>query len=198
MELTMVSHYINAFGYTTIFLILFCGIVGIPAPEESFLIILGMFIAKGQLLLYSSTIYACLGVIVGMLVAYALGRYAGVPFFSKYGKYVGLTEPKLKAAREKFHKHGKWTILFGLFIPGLRQISPYLAGISHYPFLLYVCFSVIGGIVWVLSFLLLGYFVGDQVHISIIVGGAILFFVVYVILQLRKKRSTRFKGSDHS
>ncbi|UZW65115.1 hypothetical protein OC195_12815 [Priestia flexa] len=46
MELTMVSHYINAFGYITIFLILFCGIVGIPAPEESFLIILGMFIAK--------------------------------------------------------------------------------------------------------------------------------------------------------
>jgi membrane-associated protein len=125
VDLTIISQYIHSYGYIVILLVLFCGIVGIPAPEESFLILLGMFIAKHQLNLYESSLFAFLGVITGMLTAYGLGRYAGTPFFDKYGKYVGLTKEKIEAASGSYHKYGIWTILFGLYIPGLRQISPY-------------------------------------------------------------------------
>ncbi|MEH7368884.1 DedA family protein [Priestia megaterium] len=195
MDLTIISQYIHSYGYIVILLVLFCGIVGIPAPEESFLILLGMFIAKHQLNLYESSLFAFLGVITGMLTAYGLGRYAGTPFFDKYGKYVGLTKEKIEAASGSYHKYGIWTILFGLYIPGLRQISPYMAGISRYPFLLYLLLSVVGSLVWVLSFLILGYYVGDRVHISYIIMGAVAFFVIYLLIK-RKRNRKRLERRD--
>ncbi|MED4042634.1 DedA family protein, partial [Priestia aryabhattai] len=115
--------------------------------------------------------------------------------FDKYGKYVGLTKEKIEAASGSYHKYGIWTILFGLYIPGLRQISPYMAGISRYPFLLYLLLSVVGSLVWVLSFLVLGYYVGDRIHISYIIMGAVAFFVIYLLIK-RKRNRKRLERRD--
>ncbi|TYR81705.1 DedA family protein [Priestia megaterium] len=198
MDVTIVSQYIKAFGSIVILIVLFCGIVGIPAPEESFLIVLGMFIAKHQLGLYESVIHAFLGVMLGMLVSYAIGRYVGMPFFYKYGKYIGLNEEKIQKANTSFHKYGVWTILFGLFIPGLRQITPYLAGMSRFPFLLYLFLSFIGSVIWLMTFLITGYFVGDRVQISYIIVVAVLILLIYLLVKRKRKAKKCLERRDGS
>ncbi|MFC3886155.1 DedA family protein [Bacillus songklensis] len=190
MDLQFISDYIRLFGPIVIFVILFCGIVGIPAPEESFLLLLGVLISKNQLSLDRSLLNAFLGTSVGMVVAYVAGYFIGAPFLYKYGKYIGFNEEKLRKAEKGFSKYGKWTILFGFFIPGLRQLSPYLAGISHYTFWLFLILSVSGSAIWTCTFLFLGYYVGgsiDVFYFPLVFGGG---FVLYVIWRKFGKRVT--------
>ena len=74
MNVDQITEYLLTYGYWIILLVLFCGIVGIPAPEETFLVFIGMLIAKHQLSFYGSIGSAFAGTLVGMLCAYFIGR----------------------------------------------------------------------------------------------------------------------------
>ena len=135
MSIETVLQYIDMYGYIIIFLFLFFGIVGIPAPEESLLFLIGILIVHHQLLFGWALLSAILGAYSGMLTAYICGKYIGFPFINKYGKYIGITIGRWRKAQNAYTKNIKKTIVFGFYIPGIRQISPYFAGISGTPFL---------------------------------------------------------------
>ncbi|UNL87082.1 DedA family protein [Priestia koreensis] len=194
MNLDVVSHYIQVFGYIVILVILFCGIVGIPAPEESFLVLLGIFVSKHQLHLTKSMLYAFGGVFLGMMVAYVIGYYVGTPFLYKYGKYIGFSKPRMQKAEKQFNKYGIWAIFFGFYIPGIRQLSPYFAGISRYPIGMYTIVSFIGGAVWTVVFILIGYYVGDKfevMYIGIGIGVLVVIYLIWKSIRRSKQQKQR-------
>ncbi|TCP19980.1 membrane protein DedA with SNARE-associated domain [Scopulibacillus darangshiensis] len=180
--------YLITYGYFAIFIFIFFGIVGIPSPEESFLLFVGIALSQGSLNLYISILIAFLGAFSGMLTSYFIGYYIGKPFIYKYGKYIGLTKKRWHKARLKFNKYAIWAVAFGYFIPGVRQINPYMAGVSRYRFFPYAISAAIGGAVWTATFVLLGYFLGNKIHkifsftplhIAIAAG---FFFLIFLII----------------
>ena len=96
--------YIAAYGYIAIFVFLFFGIVGIPAPEESLIIFVGIAISQGTLNFYSALIVAFLGVIVGMFTAYTVGYIIGKPILYKLGKFIGLNKKKVGQGNSNISK----------------------------------------------------------------------------------------------
>ncbi|MBM7644651.1 membrane protein DedA with SNARE-associated domain [Scopulibacillus daqui] len=185
--------FLITYGYFAIFFLLFFGITGIPSPEESFMVFIGIAISQNTLNLYSSLGCAFLGVFSGMITSYFIGKYIGKPFINKFGKYVGLTPERWEKAETKYKRHAAWTIAFGYFIPGIRQINPYLAGISRSSLITYIISSAIGGAVWVLTFIFLGYFLGNKIqqyltfkpqHLAIIAGIFLLIFAVATIIHI--------------
>ncbi len=176
-------------GYTVIFLSLFFGIVGIPAPEESLLFLVGMLICYGQLQLLLTILSSMIGVFSGMVVAYVLGRKVGEPILSRFGKYIGLNEENWARVSRGYSKNAFRTIVFGLYVPGLRQLSPYFAGMVKVPFLKYCFYAACGTILWTIPFILGGYYLGTAFHINPkytpYIG--IISFVLFIVYVLWRK-----------
>lgn len=149
MSMEAVEAYIVQYGYIVIFIALFFGIVGIPAPEESFLFLIGMMAASSQLHVATCSLAAVAGAGTGMVIAYLAGRFFGMALIRKFGKYIGLTEEKVAVFQGKFRKRAVWTVFLGFFLPGLRQASPYIAGMMKMEGKQFILITMIGAITWV-------------------------------------------------
>jgi membrane-associated protein len=194
MNIDTVLSYIEVYGYIIITLSLFFGIVGIPAPEESLLFLIGVLIVHHKLSFVPAVLCAILGAFFGMLTAYVLGKYVGYPFIKKYGKYIGITDERWENARNKYTKNVQKTILLGFYMPGIRQISPYFAGITKVLFREFFFFSLLGTLLWTVPFIVAGYYAGKVFNINpanVPYLGVVLLvaFLIYVLIQhFRKKK----------
>lgn len=193
MNIELLLSYIDLYGYLIIFVFLFFGIVGIPAPEESLLFLIGVLIAQHTLSFKLAVLCAFLGVFSGMLTAFVCGKYIGYPFINKYGKYVGITRERLGKVKGKYKKNIRKTLVFGFYMPGIRQISPYFAGIANVPFYMFFLFSLVGTLLWTIPFIVVGYYIAGTFNINpgYVLYVEILFlvlFLMYVLIKyLRKK-----------
>lgn len=118
-----------------------------------------------------------------------MGRFLGHPFVKKYGKYVGIHQANWERTRGLFHKYGKWFVLFGFYVPGVRQISPYMAGVIRFPFRLFLLLSSLGALLWIVPFTLLGIFLGGHLNIplaSIPLIGAALFLLFLAAVWIKQ------------
>ncbi|WPK13672.1 DedA family protein [Lysinibacillus louembei] len=183
---------LETYSYVLIIFSLFFGIVGIPAPEESLIFLVGLFVGYGRLNLALSIICSLSSVYIGLLTAYAVGRWLGYPFMKRFGKFIGLTERNLEIVSTGFQRNALRTVVFGIFIPGVRQLSPYVAGVSRLPFKRYTVYALIATIVWVIPFLIAGRILGSVFHIGPEVApymgiGIGVICIVYILWKRRKK-----------
>lgn len=181
------------YGYVIIFVSLFFGIVGIPAPEESLLVIIGMAAASHELSVGTSSFVAVFGSVVGMIVAYFLGRWIGLPVIQRFGHFVGFSEEKFHKVRTKYERRSRLTLTFGYYLPGVRQISPYVAGVSQLHFISFVLYATLGAILWTLPYLFFGYFIASRMEIPpiyITSVGFILFgaFIIFTLIRFIFKK----------
>lgn len=160
MTIDTVLSYVTEYGFLIIFLALFCGIVGIPAPEESFLVLIGVMCIHNEFSLLTGLASAIAGTITGMIVAYVVGYFVGNKVVQKCGRFVGLTEERWNVAQERYEKGFVKTIMLGLYLPGLRQINPYFAGATRIKPVLYIICSSIGSVLWVMTYIFAGYILG--------------------------------------
>jgi len=197
MSMDVVMDYIHQYGYIIIFLFLFFGIVGIPAPEESLIFFIGVLIAQDKLNATLATFCSVGGAFTGMMVAYIGGRFIGYPLLNKFGKYIGLTKERWEKAEQKYRYNVNRTILFGFYMPGIRQISPYFAGIANVGMPRFILLSLLGALLWIMPFLLGGYFIGRSFNVNpeyvpyLGLFFLIIFIAYFLVKWLRKKRRKR-------
>jgi membrane-associated protein len=194
-----IIHYIQEYSYFIIFLFLFFGIVGIPSPEESLLFLVGVLAAHGQLSMSWGILFSFLGTFVGMTGGYYAGKFVGYPIINKYGKWIGITEEKAVSFEAQFTKNSSKTLIMGFFMPGLRQVAPYLSGIFSINIVRYLVISGAGSLLWSITYILLGWGLGSSFPINpnyvpyLGVGLLVIFLVTSLTRYLRKKRKERGK-----
>lgn len=196
MSIDVITEYIDSYGYIILFICLFFGIVGVPAPEESLLFLTGILIRHQHLAMSSALIYSELGAFIGMLTAYSCGKYLGKPFVNRYGKYVGLTKERWSGIESRYKVNGHKAITFGFYLPGVRQISPYFAGIAHFPFRSFILFSLIGSVIWTIPIILVGYYTAKVIYINpkyVPYFGLLLFVPFLAQLIVKKIRNRQIK-----
>ncbi|MFX3619458.1 MAG: DedA family protein [Sporolactobacillus sp.] len=175
-----IQSFVIAYGYPTIFFLLYFGLLGLPCAEESFLLFVGITLTNRTLQtalplnLPLSVLIAIMGSSAGMVTAFLIGYYIGKPFLMKYGRFVGLTGKHFSAAENLFRHHAPLALIAGYFIPGVRQINPYLAGLSHTPFSQFLPASFLGASFWATSIILAGYFLGRKMEHYLDSGWVIL------------------------
>jgi membrane-associated protein len=153
----------KSWTYLILFLIIFAetGLVVTPIlPGDSLLFAAGAIVANPDsglniLILCGLLMIAA---VLGDMVNYHVGRFIGVKAFS--GKYKLLKVEYLVKTQHFYEKHGGKTIIYARFIPIIRTFAPFVAGIGTMSYGKFASFNVVGGIGWVGSFLLLGYFFG--------------------------------------
>jgi undecaprenyl-diphosphatase len=137
-------------GYWVVFIMTFLetsAFVGLVVPGEVTLLIAGLLAAQGLLYLPALIVVAAIGAILGDNVGYTIGRYGGVKFLNRYGRYFFFKEQYLKATEQYFLRHGGKTILFGRFVGFLRSFAPLVAGISRMPYRSFLFYDILGGVV---------------------------------------------------
>lgn len=192
------AHMLLEYGSIVLFILLMLGIVALPIPEETLLVFAGALMAQGILHPPSTIIAASTGSLCGITVSYLLGLTGGHYLVHKYGKWVGITTERLNQAKAWFERFGKWSLFIGYFIPGVRHFTGFTAGTTKLEYHHFSLFAYSGGIVWITTFLSIGYFFGDICFAFIeeidfktvmIIGTATMAVLIYAIW--RSKRNNK-------
>jgi membrane-associated protein len=181
--------------YLILFLIIFAetGFVVTPfLPGDSLLFAAGAIIAKPEsnLSIILTIILLIIAAILGDLVNYHIGKFVGPKAFS--GKYKLLKKEYLEKTQDFYNKHGGKTIIYARFIPIIRTFAPFVAGIGTMSYLRFATYNVVGGIAWVVSFLLLGYFFGSlpviKNNFTYVIFGIIFVSILPPIIEILRGR----------
>lgn len=148
----MISHY----GYWGIIALFVGGMIGLPIPDEVILVFVGYQIHRGNMFFLYAYISAVFGTFIGISISYWIGRLLGMSFLQKIGPKVGLNEKRIEKAHTYFNRWGPVVLFVGYFIPGVRYITAYLAGISKMDGKKFIVYAYSGAMCWVLVFLLIG------------------------------------------
>ena len=149
--------------------------------------------------------FGTLGAIIGALINYYLSRWLGRPIIykfadSKLGHLCLLSGVKIERAEVYFREHGNMSTFIGRFIPGIRQLISIPAGLAKMKLLPFLLYTFLGAFIWNCVLALLGYFAAGNIDtikkyshelsvaILVIVGAAIVYFVVKSIVNSRKKK----------
>lgn len=192
--------WIAQYGYFAIFLLLTCGIVGLPVPDETLLTFTGFLVFKGNLSLPLAFAAALGGSLSGITVSYTLGRTFGMRLIHRYGRYIHVTEERVNQAHAWFARVGHWGLTFGYFVPGFRHLSAFAAGMSALEAPQFALFAYTGGCLWVASFMGLGYFLGDrwlavekdvERYLAAVVIGLVILAAGYLLWRTLRARRLR-------
>lgn len=170
-------------------------LVGFFLPGDSLLFTAGLLASQGYLNLWILLIGGALAAVAGDNVGYHLGRRFGSRIFNREDSLFFHKDHVVKA--EKFYRHyGPMTIVLARFMPFIRTFAPILAGVGRMDYSTFFFYNVIGGIFWVLSMGLLGYFLGTVVpdidrYILPIVGLIVILSIAPGVLGYLKSRRHR-------
>jgi membrane protein DedA with SNARE-associated domain len=153
--------WLNQYGSIALFALLALGIVALPIPDETLIVLSGALIYNGHLNPIPTILAAYAGGMCGITISYFLGRSCGHYVIHKYGKWFGLTSVKLEKGHQWFERYGKWTLFFGYFIPGLRHFTGLIAGSVDLKYRQFALFAYSGAFLWASIFLTIGYFLGN-------------------------------------
>ena len=196
MEQTII-HWITLHGYGIIFILLALGIFGLPLPNDLILASVGYLIFKGRLHPLPAVAVAFLGSMCGMAVNYAIGRTFGLYMVHKFGRLLHVTDEQINRMHKWFEHSGKWALVYGYFLPGVRHVTAFVAGTSRMTFREFIVFSSIGGLLWSTTYILLGYFLEEswsretaRIHHILEIGTLIAIAIagIYFIQQRIRKR----------
>jgi membrane protein DedA with SNARE-associated domain len=154
--------WITTYGYGAIFVLLMLGIVGLPIPDETILVFCGYLISKGTMKPLPAWLFAIAGSWCGISLSYTIGRTLGLGAVHRYGKYLHITDERLAKVHQWFDRIGHWALFVGYYIAGVRHFSAIVAGTSKLSFRSFMAYAWTGGVLWVTTFLSLGYFLGEN------------------------------------
>jgi membrane-associated protein len=152
--------------YVALFFIIFAetGLaVGFFLPGDSLLVVSGLFAAANKLNVVLVLIAFFLGSVIGDNTGYWTGRIMGKKLFNREDSFV-FKPSRVEKAHAFFEKYGVKTVILARFIPIVRTFAPLVVGAAEMPYSKFLTFSIIGGLLWINSMVLAGYFLGGVIE----------------------------------
>ena len=172
--------------YWLLFLIVFCETGLVVAP----------FLPGDTLLFVSGTLWAAAGMDVHALMAtliaaallgdncnYWIGHFVGPRVFRWESSRL-FNRKALDYTREFYERHGGKAIVIARFLPLVRTFAPFVAGVGRMRYGRFLAFSIAGTLLWVISLVYLGYFLGNMAIVRENLTAAILTIVVVSLAPL--------------
>lgn len=190
--------------YAILFLIIFIetGIVLMPfLPGDSLLFVAGTFCAgvvnqaghTAELNLWLVMALLIVAAVLGDSLNYFLGKTTGLKLVSSKIKGRQLVKQKYIDQTHVFYeKHGPKTIIIARFVPIVRTFAPFVAGIGAMNYNQFIRYNIIGGFVWVIGLVLMGYFFGNlpfiQKNFELVIFGIIALSLLPMVIETIRAR----------
>lgn len=169
--------------YALLFAIIFAetGFVVTPfLPGDSLLFVAGTLAAGSGLdvqWLIPLLIVASFG---GDNTNYWIGHHLGPRVF-RHNDARLLNHEYLDRTRDFYNRHGGKTILLARFLPILRTFAPFVAGVGHMPYARFLAFSFAGSVLWIMLFVLAGYYFG---HLPVVRKNLTLVMLGIIVISI--------------
>jgi membrane protein DedA with SNARE-associated domain len=143
-----VVNLIGSSGYLGIFLLMVLEGATFPVPSEVILPFAGYLVFQGKLVIWIVILVATVGAIIGTLIDYSIGYYLGRAAILRYGKYIRLNEKHLVTSERWFVRHGNVAVFLCQFVPLIRTLVAFPAGISEMKTWKFVLYAGVGTLIW--------------------------------------------------
>lgn len=137
-------------------------LIGFFLPGDSLLITAGLFAARGDFDIVTLNLTLIAAAIIGDATGYWIGKRSGEALYSRPDSFF-FRRDHLRMTHDFYEKHGGKTIVIARFMPIVRTFAPVVAGVAQMGYRRFAMYNVVGGILWVTSMTLGGYFLGQAV-----------------------------------
>ena len=192
---------LGPWAYAAIFATIFAetGLVVAPfLPGESLLLTSGALAGADILTIAVLAPLMFAAAWLGDVCNYLIGRFVGRHLLSKPRRY--LRPEHVEQAHEFYERHGGMAIVFGRFLPVVRTLAPFVAGVARMEIHRLMFFAAVASALWVTIFLGAGYWFGTvqwvQDYLAVALAGIVLAslvpgVVVYIVHRLRRKKTAQ-------
>lgn len=193
----MIVNYLTALGLGGLLVGLFIEAMGLPFPGGIMVVLAGFLVNQGRLDFLSALTATLSGYTAGSFTAYLIGRNLGQPFFVWCGKYLRITPERFEQTQTWLDRSAPAFIIFGRFLPGVSNLTPYMAGISRIGAGYFLFYNTLFTLGWGLLYLLLGMFFGHNYQLisgylnsglPLVGFGLLGAYLIYVYYKKSKKR----------
>ena len=196
---THLAEIIQTYGiltYFILFLIVFAetGLVIVPfLPGDSLLFAAGALSALGSLNLPVVLLSLMAAAILGDSINYWIGSLFGQKIVDN-PRITFINQEHIDKTEAFYRKYGGKTIILARFVPIIRTFAPFVAGVGKMHYQTFVFYNVVGGIIWVGLFTLVGYFFGNlptvKENFSLVILAIIVISAVPIIFEYIKQANT--------
>jgi membrane-associated protein len=167
--------------------------IGFFLPGDSLLMTAGIFAARGDFDITILNVALALAAIAGDATGYYIGYRTGKALYSRPNSLLFRREHLLKT-HDFYERHGGKTIVIARFVPILRTFAPVVAGVATMTYRHFAVYNIAGGIAWVTSMTLIGYFLGRSVpdidrYLHLLIAGVIFLSLLPGLVAWLKSRS---------
>jgi membrane-associated protein len=166
-------------------------LVGLFLPGDSLLFTVGVVAGAGELNIAQICLLLVVASIAGDQCGFFLGYRTGPRIFSRPNSRV-FKQEYVAHTQAFYAKHGGKTLIYAKFVPIVRSFAPFMAGVGRMPYARFASFNVFGGLGWVLSMTLAGYFLGGvpliRRNFEKVVIGIVVVSVLPVVIQVWQSR----------
>jgi membrane-associated protein len=180
--------------YAILFLIIFCetGLVVMPLlPGDSLLFAAGAVAASGRLDVVLLCLLLIVAAILGNAVNYWVGRVAGVELQRRFPRLI--KQQYLDKTHAYFERYGGKTVIIARFVPIVRTVAPFAAGVGQMSHLRYQFYNFTGSILWVLLLVPAGYYFANvpfvKENFSAVVIGIIILSILPAVIEFVRERA---------
>ncbi|GAA4206923.1 VTT domain-containing protein [Pedobacter jeongneungensis] len=176
---------------------------GFFLPGDYLLFLAGMFVATGKLDVNIAVLLAglCVAAVSGNFTGYWFGRKTGPVLYTRKDSFF-FKKRYLKAAEDYYNKQGAFALIMGRFVPIVRTFAPIFAGVVKLDFKKFALYNIVGGVLWICSLTLLGYFLGRRFEKEItdyllyIIIGFILITTIPLLITFVKSKVVKGPEED--
>ena len=172
-----------------------------PLPSEVILPLAGFTASRGSFTLAEAIGWTIAGSLVGAIVLYYVGMLIGRDRMYWVWRHLPLVKVEdLEKTEEWFGRHGRKAVFFGRMIPIFRSLISVPAGLERMPIGQFVLLTFAGSAIWNVTFVLAGYWLGEQWHRVedvagvfqwVVIGAVLLGVCWYVLVRVRSIRADR-------
>ena len=176
------------YGVAAIFILMLAKSIGVPIPIPNDLIVFtaALRVAQGKLIGWQAFLAIFIALLLGGVIQFVLARGPGRGLLYRFGRYIGLTAPRLDAASRKVKKGGVVALAVAILVPGVRAAAVVASGLADMALSTFVIGLALGSIVFLTVHFLLGYLGGSALvaigHIMPLSTAIILVVVLLVIV----------------
>ena len=183
--------------YGILFLIIFSetGLVVTPfLPGDSLLFAAGALTVGSAMDVNVLALLLIVAAVLGNITNYTIGHFFGAKLFNNPDSKI-FRRDYLDKTHAFFDKHGGKTIIITRFLPIVRTFAPFVAGMGAMTYKRFMAFNIVGGILWVCSFVYAGYLFGNmpivRQNFTMLVMGIIVFSILPIIIETVRHRLKR-------
>ena len=189
----------GTFVYLILFLVIFIetGIVVMPfLPGDSLLFTAGLFAQLGYLDIKLLIVLLFIAAVAGDNTNYFIGRNIGLKImqYKLRGRRL-IKQEYIDKTHDFYERYGKKTVIMARFVPIVRTLAPFIAGVAEMKYRTFLLFDLMGGAIWILSLTLAGYFLG---HFDIIRKNIEIVAILIIVLSLMPVIIEVFRNKKNS